>query len=119
VHHPRDFLFFRLSQKLGVQNFQYLDSIEAIYEPHMAPYRSEQEAEEYATMTERYGDRVKRVALEATDDGWRLHGFTYKMMKAAGDLREWDIRVRPDGTADVQVETLERGIGEVTWSWAQ
>jgi hypothetical protein len=118
VHHPDDFMFFRLRQKFGVEYWLFLRDIEQIYEKHHSPYRSEDEREEYERITTRYRDRVRPATVEEVEDGYRLHGFTYKMMKAAGDLREWDVTVHRDGTVDVQMETLERGIGEVSWSWA-
>jgi hypothetical protein len=40
------------------------------------------------------------------------------MMKAAGDIREWRVLVRPAGTVEVKVATLEKSVGEISWSWA-
>ncbi len=118
VHHPNDFLFFRIKQKFGVEHFNFMTSIEQIYLPDHAPYRSEPEREEYERLTKKYGDRIKPMTLAEVDEGWLLHGFTYKMLKAAGDIREWKVLVRRDGTVDVKVDTLETGVGEVSWSWA-
>ena len=118
VHHPRDFLFLRLQQDFGVEHFQYLKKIEDIYDPSKARYRSEEEQKEYETMISRYKDRISWVTIKEEDDGWRLHGFTYKMMRAAGQLREWDVLVHRDGTVDVKMEILEDGIGDVSFSWA-
>jgi hypothetical protein len=61
---------------------------------------------------------VSKVTLVEDEDGWLLHGFTYKMMRASGQLREWNVRVRRDGTIHVEMEILEDGIGEVSFSWA-
>ena len=118
VHHPRDFLYFRLSQKFGIQHQQYIRNIEDIYYETQASHRSEARREEYSAITSRYRDVVRPMRLEAVDDGFRLHAFTYKIMQAAGDLIEWDIVVHADGQVDVGVETLERNIGELFWSWA-
>lgn len=119
VHHPKNFLFFRLTQDFPLQHWSYLKDIEFIYEKNYARYRSEEEAEEYERITSKYRDRINRVTIEEIEGGYRLHGFTYKMMSAAGDLREWTVVVRPRGLVEVEMETLETGIGEVSWSWAR
>ena len=119
AHHPRDFLFLRLSGKFGVEQFEFLKSIEDIYEEGLASFRSEAEQEEYVSITRSYGERVNPPATEQRGKAWHFHGFTYKMMKDGGDLREWDIDVHPNGMVDVKMTTLETSIGEVTWSWAQ
>jgi hypothetical protein len=118
VHHPRDFLFLRLQQDFGVEHFHFIKTIDELYMPEKTLYRSEAEREEYETITARYKDRVTRTTTTEEEDGWRLHGFTYKTMRASGQLREWDVLVRRDGTVDVKMEILEDGIGELTFSWA-
>jgi hypothetical protein len=118
AHHPRDFLFLRLSGKFGVEQHEFLKDIENIYEKGKAKFRTEAEQAEYDSITRTYGKRVKPPAVEQRGKDWHLHAFTYKRMRGAGDLREWDIDVHPDGTVDVKMTTLETGIGEVSWSWA-
>jgi len=119
VHHPENFLFFRLTQDFPLAHWNYLKDIETIYEKGHARYRSEAEAEEYERITELYRDRVGPATVEKVEGGYRLHGFTYKMMSGAGDLREWTVFVGPKGKVEVDMETLETGIGEVAWSWAR
>jgi hypothetical protein len=118
VHHPDDFIFLRLAQDFGVQFFQFLRNIEDIYIKNYDAHRSESEREEYKSMTERYRDRIKRETVVPVGKNWQLHGFTYKMMRASGELREWTIEVRPNRKVTVDMKVLEEGIGEVTWSWA-
>lgn len=118
VHHPDDFIFLRLAQDFGVQFFQFLRNIEDIYIKNYDAHRSESEREEYKIMTERYRDRIKRETVVPVGKNWQLHGFTYKMMRASGELREWTIEVRPNRKVTVDMKVLEEGIGEVTWSWA-
>lgn len=119
AHHPRDFLFLRISGKFGVEHHEFLKNIEDIYEESRAKFRSEREQEEVASILRSYGERVKPPTTVKHGKGWHFHAFTYKMMKDGGDLREWDIELHPDGTVEVKMTPLEQGIGEVTWSWAQ
>jgi hypothetical protein len=119
VHHPENFVFFRLTQDFPVQYWQFLKDIEMIYEKAHERYRSEAEAEEYERITGLYRDRIGPATFEEVEGGYLLHGFTYKMMSAAGDLREWSVLVRSDGTVKVDMKVLETGIGEVSWSWAR
>ena len=118
VHHPQTFLYFRLSGSFGVQHWTYIKDIEDIYYEHQAPHRTEERRKEYAAITSRYRDVVRPLQIEETANGFRMHGFTYKTMRAAGDLREWDIIVHRDGQVDVDLQLLETGIGELYWFWA-
>ena len=98
--------------------WEYIKDIEDIYYEHQAPHRTEERQKEYAAITSRYRDVVRPLQIEETATGFRMHGFTYKTMRAAGDLREWDIIVHRDGQVDVDLKLLETGIGELFWSWA-
>lgn len=118
VHHPQDFLFLRLSGKFGVEHFEFLKNIEDIYVPGKANFRSEAEQSEYDSIIRSYEKRINRPTTEPHGKGWRLHGFTYKIMRGSGDLREWNIDVHPNGTVKVKMTALETGIGEISWSWA-
>ncbi|MFQ5720250.1 MAG: hypothetical protein ACE5IK_11945 [Acidobacteriota bacterium] len=118
VHHPRDFLFFRISQPFGVENYQYFDSIDALYDKSRAAYRTEAKQKEFEAMSAKYRDVIHPPTMLATDDGFLFEAFTYKIMRSAGDLRQWRIMVHRDGTVQVDLQTLETGIGELYWSWA-
>ena len=118
VHHPRDFLFLRLSQSFGVEHYHYMKGIDEIYYEYQAPHRTEAKRKEHETITARYRDVVQPARFEETEQGFRMHAFTYKIMRAAGDLREWDILVHRNGQVDVSIKTLETGVGELFWSWA-
>ena len=118
VHRPDNFIFMRLTGKFGVEYTEFIDDFEFIWDETKAGFRSEEETREYERTRALYKERIAPYTVKPADGGWRMHGFAFKMMQGGGDLSEWSVVVRPDGTVEVETGILERSIGDAAWSFA-
>ncbi|MFQ5670239.1 MAG: hypothetical protein ACE5HD_06930 [Acidobacteriota bacterium] len=118
VYHPKDALYLRLKMNMSPEYSLFLRSINDIYLPWMSSHRTEEKEEERKTLLAKYQDRIRPATMVRDGEDFIFHGFTYKIVRGDGDLREWKVVVARRGNVEVDMTPLEKGVGELFWSFA-